>query len=68
MTVHQVEEYYIHIDTEGYSSAAIDRVRDHLENDGHDFEIQEDCIVIDGFECGNEAEIIQYEVMGQLNN
>lgn len=67
MTVHQVEEYYIHIDTKEFNNEAIGRAKNYLENECHNFEIQEDFIVVDDL-CGEgDAQTIEDEIMSQLN-
>jgi hypothetical protein len=67
MSVYQVEDYYIYINTESYDKEAIKNLEDHLKNLGHDFEIQDGSITIDGFQCEYEAETIEREIMTQLS-
>jgi len=57
MTVHQVEEYYVHIDTTDFSKESIEEAREYMLDEGLKFEVGDDYIVIDDFcdECEAEA-------------
>jgi len=70
MTVHQVEEYYIHITTKGFSfsNESIEKARQHLIDQGATFEVQDDCIVVDDFSDQGDAETMEQELIDILNS
>ena len=56
MSVYQVEEFYIHIDTKSFSEQLKEEIEQLLIDEGQDYEFQTDCLVIDGFESSECAE------------
>ena len=56
MSVYQVEQFYIHISTEGFNVELIEKIKFLLiENDWQDYEFQEGALVVDGFEGEYDA-------------
>lgn len=68
MSVHQVEEYYIHLNFGGtLSSGAHDEIEAILANEGYsDFEFQDDdsVLVVDGIPSEHDGDILESLIQG----
>ena len=53
MSVHQVEEYYVHVDIPANKKEVVDVL---AIDQGWDYELNEDSITVDGFESTGDAE------------
>jgi len=67
MSVFQVEEYYIHIDTTDFSKESIEKARVHLIAACCDFEVGSNYIVVDGFDCEAQAEDVETVIIQLIN-
>ena len=69
MSVHQIEQYYIHIEAENFNQDRRGEVLDFLnhcdEPFDFDFEVTE-TIVIDGFESQSDAESFEAQLSALL--
>lgn len=67
MSVHQIEQYYIHIDSEEFNQDRKDDVITFLNmcEEPFDFEVTE-TIVVDGFESQSDAESFEAELQAIL--
>ena len=68
MTVHQVEEYYIHIEIKESSKEATEKAVKHIEDAGYNnYELTDDYIVVDDLEGEYEADNLNDELNEILN-
>jgi len=68
MTVHQVEEYYLHIDVKESSKEAINKAIKHIEDEGHNnYELCDDYIVVDDLCDEASAETLDDQLNEILN-
>ena len=69
MSVHQIEQYYIHIDLTDCSAEKRERIRVLLiENDIHDAEFTDTDLTVDDFDSGAGADNIDSMINDILNS
>ena len=69
MGVYQVDEYYIYIIfPAGVSADKIGEVKKYLDDGGFDHSTFNDSVTIDGFDCGNEAVLVEQKIHDILNS
>ena len=57
MTIHQIEQFYIHMQVRGVNEVDKENIEAYLADNGlSDFEWQDDFLVVDGFESENDAQ------------
>ena len=64
MSVHQVEQYYVHISIVDCDKAKIEKAKKWLTENEDDYEVTADDITVDGFESEHYAQ----EAEDQLNS
>jgi hypothetical protein len=68
MTVHQVEQYYLHIDVKESSKEAIEKAAKYIESEGYvNYEVCDDYLVVDDLEDESDAETLNDELNEILN-
>ena len=58
MTIHQIEQFYIHMQVCGVNKVDKENIEVYLADNGlSDFEWQDDFLVVDGFESEDDAQV-----------
>lgn len=69
MTVHQIEQFYIHVDTKEATKDTLTNVKHLLiENDHRDYHFCDGFLVVDGFESHCEAVCIDELIADYLES